>query len=588
MKERWVLHDKQVDFLGIARELGTEALLVKLMVNRGICDIDGMRQFLYGDMSDLSDAYLMKDLKKACDILCDIANAQDTIAIVSDYDCDGVFSGMILYTGLKKIGAKPVIFTPDRIKDGYGINRRIIDEIHNKGIRNIITCDNGIAAKDEIAYAKSLGMTVIITDHHEIPYDESSGVREYIIPAADAVCNPKQEDCGYPYKHLCGAGVCLRIITTLYDICRIDKNEEKILVAYAAIATVADIMELTGENRIIVKEGLKILSETDNPGLHAIREVNDLLAKKINAYHIGFIIGPCFNAAGRIESVETAFELLMTDDREKASALAAKLKEINDIRKSMTEEGAERAIEIASGEEYKDKKILVIYLPDCHESLIGIIAGRVKERFYKPCIVFTDAENDTYKGSARSIPGYDMFYELSRVKELFIKMGGHAAAAGMTISKGAFNALSEKLNANTTLTDTDLTPVVDIDADVLVRHMTVDVVDKLAELEPYGNANAKPLFVGRHFNIRRAVILGKNKNVLKLTVSDREGRVCDAVLFNDIDVFLQHLTDRFGEEEVQKMMHGARNATDMALVFNADVNEYNGLRTVQFVVRHYL
>ncbi len=585
MKERWILHDKQVDFSGMAKELSTEPVLVKLMVNRGICDIEEMRQFLYGNMSDLSDAYLMKDLKKACDILIAIAEKRETIAIVSDYDCDGIFSGMILYTGLKKIGAKPVIFTPDRIKDGYGINRRIIDEIYSKGIRNLITCDNGIAAKDEIAYAKSLGMTVIVTDHHEVPYDESSGIKEYIIPAADAVCNPKQEDCGYPYKHLCGAGVCFRVITTLYDICRIEKNEGKILTAYAAVATVADIMELTGENRIIVKEGLKILSETDNPGLYAIKEANDLVGRNIKAYHIGFIIGPCFNAAGRIDSVETAFKLLMTEDREAAAELAFRLKEINDVRKSMTEEGAERAIEIASGEDYADKRVLVIYIPDCHESLIGIIAGRVKERFYKPCIVFTDAENDTYKGSARSIPEYDMFYELSRMKELFIKMGGHKAAAGMTISKGALSTLADKLNANTTLTDEDLTPVVDLDADVLIRHMSVNVVDKLAELEPYGNANAKPLFVIRNINIRRAVVLGKNKNVMKLTISDTEGRLGDAIMFNDIDVFLSYMTERFGEIEVQKMMRGAANNTRVSLAFNADVNEYNGIRSAQFVVK---
>lgn len=586
MKEQWILNGRQADFTRIAGELSVPPLAVKLMVNRGIEEKD-MRGFLNGSLSELSDPYLMKDMKKACDILLTAAEHNDTAAIVTDYDCDGIFSGMALYTCFNRIGIRAKLFTPDRVTEGYGLNKRIIDEAYNMGINYLITCDNGIAAADEVLYAKSLGMTVIITDHHEVPFTVNDECKEYILPKADAVIDSKQEDCAYPFKGLCGAGVVYRMACALYDRLGIKKNEREILLIYAAAATVADIMELTGENRIIVKEGLKLLSHTDNIGLKAIKEVNNLADAMITPYHIGFVIGPCFNAAGRLKNVEPAFELLMSNDEKAAYDRALELKELNEYRKDMTEEGAERALAMAMEPENAACNVLVLYLRDCHESLIGIIAGRVKDRVHKPVIVFTDASDNTYKGSGRSIEAYSMFEELIRVKELFVKFGGHRMAAGMTIPKENFNVLRERLNKNETLTKKDLTPVVRIDAEVLIRHMSIPVVESFSALAPFGNGNPKPLFAGRHINIRQARIIGRNKNVLKCTISDIENNVCDALYFGDIEGFINTIETQYGTEEKDKMLRGAQNNTDVALAFNAEINEYNGIKSVQFIIQNY-
>lgn len=586
MKEQWILNGRQADFTRIAGELSVPPLAVKLMVNRGIEEKD-MRGFLSGSLSELSDPYLMKDMKKACDILLTAAEHNDTAAIVTDYDCDGIFSGMVLYTCFNRIGIRAKLFTPDRVTEGYGLNKRIIDEAYNMGINYLITCDNGIAAADEVLYAKSLGMTVIITDHHEVPFTVNDECKEYILPKADAVIDSKQEDCKYPFKGLCGAGVVYRMACALYDRLGIKENEREILLIYAAVATVADIMELTGENRIIVREGLKLLSHTDNIGLKAIKEVNNLADAMITPYHIGFVIGPCFNAAGRLKNVEPAFELLMSNDEKAAYDRALELKELNEYRKDMTEEGAERALDMAMEPENAACNVLVLYLGDCHESLIGIIAGRVKDRVHKPVIVFTDASDNTYKGSGRSIEAYSMFEELIRVKELFVKFGGHKMAAGMTIPKENFEVLRERLNKNETLTKKDLTPIVRIDAEVLIRHMSIPVVESFSALAPFGNGNPKPLFAGRHFNIRQARIIGRNKNVLKCTISDIENNVCDALYFGDVEGFINTIETQYGTEEKDKMLRGAQNNTDVALVFNAEINEYNGIKSVQFIIQNY-
>ena len=586
MKEQWILNGRQADFVRIAGELSVPPLAVKLMVNRGIEEKD-MKGFLSGNLSGLSDPYLMKDMKKACDILLNAAEHNDTVAIVTDYDCDGIFSGMVLYTCFNRIGIRAKLFTPDRVTEGYGLNKRIIDEAYNMGINYLITCDNGIAAADEVLYAKSLGMTVIITDHHEVPFTVNDECKEYILPKADAVIDSKQKDCTYPFKGLCGAGVVYRMACALYDRLGIKKNEREILLIYTAVATVADIMELAGENRIIVKEGLKLLSHTDNLGLKAIKEVNNLEDALITPYHIGFVIGPCFNAAGRLKNVEPAFELLMSNDEKVVYDRALELKELNEYRKDMTEEGAERALAMAMEPENEARNVLVLYLEDCHESLIGIIAGRVKDRVHKPVIVFTDASDNTYKGSGRSIEAYSMFDELIKVKELFVKFGGHRMAAGMTIPKENFNVLRERLNKNETLTKKELTPVVRIDAEVLIRHMSIPVVESFSVLAPFGNGNPKPLFAGRHFNIRHARIIGRNKNVLKCTISDIEKNVCDALYFGDVEGFINTIEMQYGTEEKDKMLRGAQNNTDVALAFNAEINEYNGIKSVQFIIQNY-
>lgn len=586
MNEQWILHTKQADFSGLSAKYNIPPLLVKLMVNRGVAE-DEFGAYLGGSLKDMHDAACMKDLVKAADMLTELSGRGEYIAIVSDYDCDGIFSGMILYTGLKRIGANPVIYTPDRVAEGYGINRRIIDEIYNRGINYIITCDNGIAAYEEIEYAKNLGMKVIITDHHEVPYIKNEGVRSYRIPPADAVCNPKQEDCAYPYKGLCGGGVAYKLIEYIYSNNGINVSENNILLEYAAIATVADIMELTGENRIIVKEGLKLISNSGSAGIRAIKTVNGLDDRIIGTYHIGFVIGPCFNAAGRIETAKTAFDLLMCEDGDEAVNLAYRLKELNDERKSMTEDAAEQGLTIASSPEYADDKVIVMILKDCHESIAGIVAGRIKDRLCKPVIVFTEVEGGLCKGSGRSIQGYNMYEELTNHKELYERYGGHAMAAGITLKKENVPTLRTRLNESCTLTEKDFVSKVYIDAEVLFRHMTEDIIKSLGMLEPCGNGNKKPLFVIRHAGVRSAKIFGKNSNVLKLTIIDGEGNVTYAVGFNIVEEFLEMIEREYGSGQKEKMLLGRENNVDVSLTFYPEINEYNGRRNIQLVIQNF-
>lgn len=587
MKEEWILMMKQADFAGISSRLGVPPLLVKLMINRGI-DEEEMQTYLHGGLDNLHPADMMKDADKAADILINAAEGKQQIAVVTDYDCDGIFSGMILYTGLKNIGARPKLFTPDRVAEGYGINKRIIDEIYNQGINYIITCDNGIAALSEIEYAKSLGITVIITDHHEVPYEENEGKRTYTIPVADAVVNPKQEDCQYPYKGLCGGGVAYKLIMHIYGKLGIQDGDRHILLEYAAIATIADIMELTGENRIIVNEGLKLLSSKNvTKGLSAIKKVNGLENKQIGTYHIGFVIGPCFNAAGRIETAKEAFDLLLCEDDLQALELAERLKGINEERKDMTERAAETGIRLAESGEFENDSVIVMIIPDCHESIAGIAAGRIKEKVCKPVIVFTETEEGMCKGSGRSIEAYHMYDELVKCKDLFVRFGGHAMAAGITMPMENVKELRRRMNENSKLTEKDFVSKIYIDAEVLFRHMPEYIINSLRMLEPCGNGNKKPLFVMSHVGVKNARIIGRNNNVLKLTLVDRTGSVCEGICFNNINEFIDMIECEYGRAEKDKMFFGRPNNIDIAVTFFPDINEYNGRRNVQIVIQNF-
>lgn len=597
MKERWIaLKSANADLDALSKRFGVSKLLIKLILNRGV-DESEIGNYLYGTMDDLSDATMMKDLKVAADIILGLAGNGERIAIVSDYDCDGVFSGMILYTGLKKLGLDPYIYTPDRVTEGYGINMRIVDEIYESGIRNIITCDNGIAAYDEVKHAKELGMTVIITDHHEIPYREDASQKMYIIPEADAVLDPKQEDCGYVYDSLCGAGVAYRLIDYLYDVVsnNADRNhrieitrvDRDILVQYAAIATVADVMDLTGENRVIVREGLKLLSETDNIGLKAIKEATGIDNEKLGTYHIGFIIGPCFNAAGRIKNAKIAFDLLMCDDEEKASEYAEILNDLNDQRKIMTEEAADYCMSLANEGKFDNDSVVLIHVPDCHESVVGIVAGRIKERLCKPVIVFTDGEGGMYKGSGRSIESYNMFEELSRCRDLFEKFGGHAMAAGITMKGDHFDELARRLDANSNLTEEDFTAKVEIDAQLLFRHINTRMVEELDILEPCGKANNRPLFANLHAKVKGARVVGRDDNIVKLYLVDSEGCEADAVLFYKKEELFDMIRTDFGEEELNNMLSWKPNNIDIAITFQPKINEYRGNRNVELVIQNF-
>lgn len=584
MKERWIEYTKKADFEAWGKELRVSPLTARLIRNRDVTTVEEARSYLYGTMKDLSDPLLMKDLGKGAALLIAAVKLGEQIAIVSDFDDDGIFAGEILYEGLIRAGGQPRLYTPNRVAEGYGINERIIDAAKADGCRMILTCDNGIAAVKEIAYAKSVGMTVIVTDHHEVQLE---------LPAADAVIDPKQPDCRYPYKSLCGAGVALRLIEELYRRLEIPEQELEKLFGYAAIATVADVVELIGENRIIVREGLKKLHETTHPGLCALIDACSLKKQELNAYHLGFVIGPSFNAVGRLSDVKLAFQLLQTEDPEEARKLALEIRTLNETRKEMTEDGFQEAVRVVEEEGLQDDQVLIVRLFDVHESVVGIIAGRLKEKYYRPVFVFTDTEQYTpdgkeiLKGSGRSIPGYHMMNELLKQSELPEKFGGHAMAAGLSIAEDKLPLLKKALNDACTLTEEEMTPVVYIDARVPLAYLSEQLIQEMDAIQPTGTGNTKAVFARPHFKIHEMRLIGKNRNILKMTVSDDSGRALDALLFRETEEFLKLMRTEFGEREVEKAFMGQANALDAAFCYTPSINEYNGRKTIQIVCGGY-
>lgn len=573
MKKRWILQTKQGDFNAAGKKYGISPVAVRCMVNRGVSTEKEMDEYLRGSTSELHSPWLFKDMGKAVEIIEE--NRGKRVAIASDFDCDGIFSAFILKKGFEECGIKSRIYTPDRVAEGYGLNRRIVDEALEEGAGFLITCDNGIAANEEILYAKEKGLTVIVTDHHEVQKE---------VPKADAVVDQKQQDCTYPFQGLCGAGVAFQLIGALYERLGIEPSKRDELLEYVAIATVADVMELQGENRILVKEGLKRIKNTKNNGLRALLEVQELAGREIKAYHIGFIIGPCFNAAGRIDTVAKAFELLEAAEYRKALELARELKEINDTRKQMTEEAAKTAFEILEQAGKREQSVYLVYLPNCHESLVGIVAGKIKEAYHHPVIVFTSVGEGLVKGSGRSIEGYHMFDRLMECRELMLRFGGHRMAAGMTLREADLPELERRLNENSGLGEEDFVPVLNIDVPLPVGRITERMIQDLEILEPFGNGNPKPVFAEQHFKILRATRRGRNANVLIMKVANTEGTVMDAVYFENIEAFEKLICDEWGGEELKKMYAGKENAIDLGLAYYPSINEYGGIRTIQIIV----
>lgn len=587
MRERWRVYGKKADFNRIAQTFHISPVTARIIRNRDVDGEDAIRRYLYGTVEDLYDPLLMKDMGKAADLVEEAVRNGVKIAISSDFDVDGIFSGMILLEGILRIGGEASVYTPDRVKEGYGLNDRIVEEAHSEGYGMILTCDNGIAAAEPILRAKELGMTVVVTDHHEVPYTlEESGERRYHLPAADAVVDHKQEDCPYPFKKLCGAGVTYKLIQILYERFGVEREELYRLLEYAAIATVADVMDLEGENRIIVREGLRRLGETRNLGLQALMEVNGMDPKHLTAYHIGFIIGPCFNAAGRLETVKMAFDLLKAKTREEAAARAETLKELNDSRKNMTQKGVEQAVEVIEQSPWKQDKILLVRLHGCHESLVGIIAGRIREKYYKPVFVFTDAE-EGIKGSGRSIEGYHMFDGLMQCQDLLERFGGHAMAAGLSLKEENLEPLRKRLNDACTLTQEELTPLVQIDVPMPLSYITEELIEEFKLLEPFGKGNTKPIFAQQHFQIAKGSIIGKNKNVMKFQVIGQDNTAMEALYFGDLDDLIQLIKTEYGEEQFERMMEGRRNDVDLAFTYYPSVNEFRGRRSLQIVIQNY-
>lgn len=569
--ERWVVAAKRADFAAIGKEFGIDPVIARLIRNRDVQDKEEIRRYLHGTVEELASPHLMKDVDKAVEILRDKIKEKKQIRIIGDYDIDGVVSTFILIKGLKRVGAYADTYIPDRVADGYGIHEHLIERAEADGIDVIVTCDNGIAAYNEIAMAKGKGMTVIVTDHHEIPYKETENGRELIFPPADAIINPKQPDCKYPEKRLCGAVVALKLVTALYEACGIPERELEDFIELGAIATVGDVMDLQGENRILVKEGLKRLSRTSNKGLRELIRANGLEDGEITAYHVGFVLGPCINASGRLDTAARSLKLLCAETEEEAAKLAGDLTALNQSRKALTEEGKEEAIRIVEETEIGQDRVLVIFLPDCHESLAGIIAGRIREKYNKPVFVLTKGET-LVKGSGRSIESYSMFEELVKCGDLMEQYGGHPMAAGLSIREENVEEFRKRLNENCTLTEKDLMPKILIDVPMPVSYINKELVNEISLLEPFGKGNAKPLFAQKGLHVLSSRVLGKNRNVAKLQLSDHTGCVVEAVYFGEADEFV----------------NAVKESSSISVTYYPEINRYQGRENLQIVIRNYL
>lgn len=561
----WMLQTKRADFDGIARQFGIDPVTARVIRNRGIEGRENIERYLYGDLDSLYSPWLLKDMRPAVDMLKRKLKEGQKIRIVGDYDIDGVCSTYILYQALKRLGGNVDYAIPDRIKDGYGINESMIRAAAEDGIDTILTCDNGISAFSQIQTAKEFGMTVIVTDHHEVPAD---GERE-ILPPADAVIDPKQRSCSYPFPEICGAVVAYKLVQALYEESGVSREEWLELLEFAAIATVGDVMKLQDENRMIVKYGLKKLGHTKNLGLKKLAEKTNLDFNSITAYHIGFVIGPCLNAGGRLQTAKLALSMLLAKDEETAEELAQELKDLNDMRKDMTEHWTAEA-KVLADTQYRNDKVLVIFLPDCHESLAGIIAGRLREYCQKPAIVLTRSE-EAVKGSGRSIESYHMFQKLSEVKDLMLKFGGHPMAAGLSLLEENIDEFRRELNERSGLTEEDFKAKLWIDVPMPIDYINERLVEELKILEPFGQGNEKPLFAQKQVRIRSCRVIGKNKNVVKLVLEGGSGMPMDGILFTDGIAFEEERAGR----------------TVMDIIYYPEINEYNGNRNLQVVIRNY-
>lgn len=587
-KERWRLYAKKADFAAISKAYGINQVTARIMRNRGVETKEEIESYLKGDLDYLSDPALMKDADKAASLLEAAIVNNELIAISSDFDNDGIFSGLLLKEAIIELGGRAAIFTPNRVMEGYGVNSRIVEEANANGASVLLTCDNGIAAFEAIDEAKKLGMTVIVTDHHEVPFEEHDGKRTYLLPKADAIVDPKQEDCAYPFKSLCGTGVAYQLMTLLFRRMKRTMSRQEIFLQYTAIATVADVMELVGENRILIRKGLSYLNHTNHIGLRALMEVCGISPEQVRAYHIGFILGPCFNAAGRLDTIVHALALLESKEYDQALALAGELWAMNEERKELTRVGTERAVELIEHATWKDEHVYLVYIKDCHESVAGIIAGRLRERYYRPVLVFTDAsEEGQIKASGRSIDDYDMFTELSAFRNLFLRFGGHKMAAGLTMEKKNLEILRDGLNARCTLTQTQLMPLVMIDAAMPLGYISEEVIADLEKLEPFGRANEKPLFAQQHLSVLRLSRIGKNRNVVKMSVMGPEGIIMDALYFGDTDVFFDFLEEEYGRDNVAAALRGMRNTIDIGVTYYPQINEFQGKRSLQIVIQNY-
>lgn len=561
---------KRADFKGIGERFGIDQVTARIIRNRDVIGEKAIEKYLHGSRKDFYSPWLLKDMEKAVAILQEKIENRNRIRIIGDYDIDGVMSTYILLESLRGLGCDVDMMIPNRITDGYGINEHLIEQAWQEGRDTIITCDNGIAAVTQIRKAKDLGMTVIVTDHHEVPFEDLEGGRKEILPPADAIVNPKQKACSYPFAGLCGAVVAMKVMEALYEKMAPEVDLVDKMLPFAGIATIGDVMDLQDENRILVKEGLQRLHHTTNLGLQELIRVNNLEPENISPYHIGFILGPCLNASGRLDTAKRALQLLLADSREEAAVLAGDLKNLNESRKEMTAQGLEKAIEQVESTSMLEDTVLVVFLPECHESLAGIIAGRLRERYHKPSFVLTRGEEGV-KGSGRSIESYSMYEKLCECKEYLTKFGGHPMAAGLSLEEENVERFRRKLNEQSGLTEEDLVEKVTIDVPMPIHYIRKDLVQELSLLEPFGKGNEKPLFAQKNLWISQMRVFGKNRNVVKMRLTDENGYPMDGVYFGN--------GDEFAEE--------GRGKRKISIVYYPDINMYQGRESLQVIIRHY-
>ena len=586
---KWVVSAKKADFNQIAEKFQIDPVIARIIRNRDIVGDDRIDAFLHGMVEDMHSPWLLKDAEQAAQLLRGKIENGKRIRVIGDYDIDGICSTYILLEGLGACGAVVDAAIPHRIHDGYGINENMVDEAYEAGVDTIVTCDNGIAAKEQIAHAKELGMTVIVTDHHEVPYEvQRDGTRLEYLPPADAVIDPKQTQCSYPFDGICGAVVAYKLIQVFIGRTPDDEKKKllKELLAFAAFATVGDVMELVDENRIIVKYGLKQIVDSANAGMQALITVNGLNDKPLSAYHIGFVLGPCLNATGRLDTAYRALQMFTTHDSAEAVTIAGELKELNDSRKNMTLQGTEQAVRLIEESVLKDDKVLVVYLPECHESLAGIIAGRIRERYHKPVFVLTGSEEGV-KGSGRSIEAYHMYDKMSECRELYTKYGGHKMAAGVSMPEKNVERFRTYLNEHCGLTEGDFEEKIHIDVPMPMSYVTADFVRQLSVLEPFGNGNPKPVFAQKNLRFIRGRILGKNNNVGRYTVEDENGGRFEMMYFGNIEMWHDFLKETFGQEEYDKMYRGIDNNIRIHVIYYPDLDVYQGRERLQMVMQDY-
>ena len=585
---KWILQRKSADYATLSSKLNVDPVIVRLMVNRGLTTYEEMEAYLHPKLCNLPDPHLFADMDLACELLMEAIDEGTKIRVVGDYDVDGIMSTYILTTALREAGADVDYAVPHRMVDGYGINPDMVQRAFDEGIRFIITCDNGIAASPAIDLAKELGMTFVVTDHHEVPFEVAAdGVTKIQqIPHADAVVDPKRDDCNYPFKGICGAQVAWKLVDVLYEFLGIEKEKADAFLQFASIATVCDVMELKGENRATVYHGIKAIENTDNIGLNALLARNELKGKPLSCYHLGFVIGPCLNVSGRLDTAGRAIELLMETDNAKALAMANELVELNGQRKTMTQTGIDKAKEQIESTSLINDRVLVIYIPELHESLAGIVAGRIRETYNKPVLVIIDAEEGA-KGSGRSIPAYNMFEELTAVKDVFTKFGGHPMAAGVSLPTEKIDELRERLNQNCTLTEDDMQEIIKIDCDMPLSYITDKLIDSIDMLAPFGTGNSKPLFALKNIPIQKMAYMGKEGQYLRMSLQTENGGNMTGLMFRGVEDFEQAIIDKYGETAWQGLFSGSNSNVAMDIVYEPSINEFRGNRSVQIIVENF-